>query len=138
VNARTIGAFPGGSLVIADGKTAHDANGNTWIEVRGFDVNRNGVEGWIEANYVDLHPRGAEDKLGRTNPTLAQEGYPSVTVQPGETMSGIARAHGDALQAVEALNQDTILNPNELDPGDQVYLPRTSGDQHAAPEHALG
>lgn len=45
-----------------------------------------------------------------------------VTVEQGNTLSGIAQEHNDSLQAVEAANPQ-IANPDLIYPGEVVHLP---------------
>lgn len=64
---------------------------------------------------------------------FAELALAAVLVQPGDTMSGIAAAHAVSLAAVEADNPQ-IGNPNEIFPGETVYIP--SGDSSTAPAPA--
>jgi LysM repeat protein len=52
---------------------------------------------------------------------VSLSGHSSVTVQPGQTLSGIAASHGAALSAVEAANPQ-ISNPNLIYAGETVYV----------------
>jgi hypothetical protein len=61
---------------------------------------------------------------GRTDPTLAREGYKAVTVQHGETIWAIAVENGANPFATIALNASHICDPNEIYPGDVIYLPK--------------
>jgi LysM repeat protein len=56
----------------------------------------------------------------------------AVTVVAGDTLSGIASAHGDSLGAVEAANPQ-IGNPNLIYVGNTVYIP---GAGSSAPQSA--
>lgn len=56
----------------------------------------------------------------------------AITVQAGDTLSGIASAHGDSLSAVENANPQ-IGNPNLIYVGNTVYIPGGSGSAPAAP-----
>jgi hypothetical protein len=54
---------------------------------------------------------------------------PAVTVNPGQTLSGIAAAHGDSLPAIETANPQ-ISDPGVIYPGETVNLP---GDPPSQP-----
>ncbi len=49
-----------------------------------------------------------------------------ITVQPGNTLSGIASAHGESLSQIEADNPQ-ITNPNYIYAGEQVNLSSQPG-----------
>ena len=57
----------------------------------------------------------------------------AVTVQPGDTLSGIAAEHGDSLASVEAVNPQLSGNFNYLLVGWQVNLPDGSSAVITAP-----
>jgi hypothetical protein len=52
----------------------------------------------------------------------------SVTVKPGDTLSGIASSHHDTLASLEAVNPQ-IHCPNLIHNGQTVYLPKETPDQ---------
>ncbi len=57
------------------------------------------------------------------------QGY---VVKPGDTLSGIAAAHGVSLQALETANPQ-ILHPNLIRPGQHLTLPSPHEDAPATP-----
>lgn len=60
-------------------------------------------------------------------------GAPAYTVQPGDTLSGIAAANGTSWEAVYAANRSVIgSDPDVLSAGDQLALPGDGGVQGAA------
>src|SRR5262249_11382207 len=52
----------------------------------------------------------------------------SVTVKPGDTLTGIANSHNDTVRSVAKANPQ-IHDPNLIDPGQTVNLPKTTPDQ---------
>ncbi len=118
-----LGAFSSGTYVRTTGQTATDAQGNAWVQVAGPDSSRHAVIGWVAAQYVTPHPQGGEDANGRIDQTLRSQGYVAVSVQPGDTIDGIAARYSmDPAQAV-VVNDGHIIDPNLIFPGDTVYLP---------------
>lgn len=118
-----------GSFVQATGQQQVDAQGRTWFEVSGTDVADRPVSGWVASDYLSAHPQGAMDATGRVNPALEAAGQNEYTVQPGDNLWDIARAKGADFGTVLALNQDHLIDPALIFPGDTVYLP----GQHAVP-----
>lgn len=57
------------------------------------------------------------------------------TVQPGDTLSAIAAAHGDSLSAVEAANPQ-ITNPDLIYAGNTIHLPSGGTATISAPQAA--
>jgi LysM repeat protein len=82
------------------------------------------MSGWVDSRYLELHPEGAEGATGREDPTLAKEGYQSVTVVDNQTLGEIAEEYGVSLSSLENINDGFIVNPSLIYPGDQVYLPK--------------
>ncbi|MDT9000959.1 LysM domain-containing protein [Paucibacter sp. APW11] len=90
--------------------------------------------------------RGARSLNGPNAAPLEQE--PGHTVQPGETLQQIARAHGLSLKSLLAANPQ-LHNPDVIYPGTRLHLPHPSdapghytvrrGDTlaHIAHEHGL-
>lgn len=70
---------------------------------------------------VDGWPVGGGAPAPAPAPAPAAPGG-EVTVKSGDTMSGIAQAHGVSLQALEQANPH-ITNPNLIYPGEVVLLP---------------
>ena len=123
VQAAKLGAFSSGTFVQTTGRTALDAQGRQWVQVTGPDNDRQTVTGWVAAQYVTPHAQGGEDTAGRIDQTLRSRGYTAVTVQPGDTIDGIAARYGrDPARAV-VVNNGHIIDPNLIFPGDTVYLP---------------
>ena len=112
--ASVSGEFPEGTFVES---TSTDSS-HGWIRVTGP-----GASGWVEDQYLALHPEGSEGATGRDDPTLAQEGYKSVVVADHETLSQIAADSGVDLQRLLGLDERYLLNPSEIYPGDRIYLP---------------
>jgi hypothetical protein len=126
VHAAKLGAFSSGTFVQTTGRTALDPQGHEWVQVTGPDSDRQTVTGWVAAQYVTPHAQGGENATGRIDQTLRGQGYIAVTVQPGDTIDGIAARYGiDPTQAI-AVNDGHIIDPNLIFPGDTVYLPNDS------------
>ena len=115
------GEFHEGTFVESNGTVVSDSSGNQWLQVSGP-----GGTGWVEGQFLAVHPEGSEDPTGRYDPTLAQAGYKSVVVLDHESLSQIAARSGVDLDSVEGLDGRYILNPNEIFPGDTVYIPTVS------------
>ena len=118
--AHQTGEFNEGTFVQSTGTQAADSNGNRWMFVTGP-----GASGWVEGQYLRLHPEGAEGPTGREDPTLAREGYRSVTVFDNESLGQIAEDNGLSPKSVEGLDERYLLNPSQIYPGDQIYLPES-------------
>jgi hypothetical protein len=132
--ASIVGTFREGTLV--QGSARADVDGTQWIFVRevyvqpidGHDeVVGTGSRGWVEARLLELHPEGAEDPAGRYDPMLAREGFKAVTVLSGDTLAQIAKDSRVDTQDLLDLVERYILNPNEIFPGDTLYLPGRPG-----------
>jgi hypothetical protein len=119
--------FRHGTLLRTTGREAADAMGKTWLEVRGPDVNRTPVQGWVAADFVTAHADGREGPTGRTDFELRQLGYTPVTVKPGDTVNAIAARFGLSAKESVVLNRDNhVIDPDLIFPGDTVYLPNRS------------
>ncbi|MEV5915828.1 N-acetylmuramoyl-L-alanine amidase [Streptomyces chartreusis] len=46
------------------------------------------------------------------------------TVKPGDTLSGIAKAHGVTAQALFAANKDRLKDPDQIYPGQELVVPK--------------
>ena len=57
------------------------------------------------------------------------------TVQPGDTLSGIARLYGSAVQAI--INVNNIINPNLIYPGAVLLIPVEEEDDPEGPPGSL-
>ena len=57
------------------------------------------------------------------------------TVQPGETLSGIARLYGSTVQAI--INVNNIVNPNLIYPGTVLLIPVEEDEYPGAPPGSL-
>lgn len=66
-------------------------------------------------------------------PTPASNGSTVVTVQPGDTLSGIAQAHNTTYKRLFDANE-SISNPDQIAPGEQIRIP-TADEQ--LPDRAL-
>jgi hypothetical protein len=130
-DARKIAAFTSGTFLQATGRSATDASGHRWVEVSGPDQARDTVRGWVDARYVTPHASGGEDATGRVDTTLRSEGYRPVTVRSGDTLDGIAAAHGADPSRAVVVNNDHVIDPNLIFPGDTVYLPSRQQMAHA-------
>jgi LysM domain len=116
VTARRKGEFEEGALVemISDRHAAVD--GEAWIEVSGRNSNGARLQGWVAKAFL----------------TPYRQGYLTVTVRPGDTMSLIALEHGVGLSYLKALNADHISDPNLLYPGAVLYIRPIEQMRHAA------
>ena len=65
--------------------------------------------------------------------SAAAGGTQGYIVRAGDTLSGIAQAHGVSLAALEAANPQ-ILHPDLIRPGQHVNIPEPSGSPAAAPQ----
>ncbi len=128
-----ISAFQNGTFVQATGQTETDAQGRQWVEVRGLDASDHVVQGWVAGDYLAAHPEGAMDETGRINPDLEEQGYEAHTVVPGDTIWDLARRDGADFQDMVQLNQDHLINPGLIFPGDTVYIPGTGHPVPAEP-----
>lgn len=69
---------------------------------------------------------GVSAGLGRLDADLEKNrDYYGISVEPGQTLGGLAIRHGVGVEEVVMLNIGHIGDPNSLAPGDRVYLPRT-------------
>ena len=59
----------------------------------------------------------------------------AITVQSGDTLSGIAAANGDSLSAVEGANPQ-IGDPNLIYAGQTVYIPGAGSSAPSAPSYS--
>lgn len=73
-------------------------------------------------NHLHSHPRRNESSCANIRPPeVSVEDYISYVVQPGDTLSGIARRYGTSYQILAALN--TIPDPDLIYPGQTIRLP---------------
>jgi hypothetical protein len=95
-------------------------DGHRFAEVRLSD----GRDAYVPSGYLTPHASGAMNAAGgRYDPRLAKEGYTPVVVRAGDTIWGIAALHDASIAKTIALNSSHIDDPNEIYPGDVVYLP---------------
>lgn len=111
-----------GSYLDSTGITRQDAQGNTWLKIKGRDQRDVVVEGWVRQDLLQPYDKtqGNNDETGRVNPSRA--GTRKVAVEDGDNLWLLAQRSGvpfaKALQA----------NPHLLDPalvfkGDTLYMP---------------
>jgi LysM repeat protein len=60
---------------------------------------------------------------GPSKPTPPPSTGGTYTVKPGDTLSGIAKAHGVTADALFNANRDRLKNPNEIYPGQELVVP---------------
>ncbi len=119
-----ISVFQHGAFVQPTGQTQVDAQGRAWAEVNGLDANDAIVQGWVAAAHLRPHEGGAMDATGRINPELEDQGYETITVQPGDTIWDLARREGVDFREMMELN-DHLIDPSLIFPDDKVYVPGT-------------
>lgn len=124
-DAAKVSAYQHGSFVDATGQTQTAADGSEWVEVTGLDPNDQVVTGWVDRSYLQPHAGGDMDETGRINPDLEALGYEQHTVQPGDTIWDLAHRDGVNFNEMLRLNQDHLINPGMIFPGDTVYIPGT-------------
>lgn len=124
-DSQNISDFQHGTFVTATGQTQADVSGREWVEVEGLDENDQVVTGWVDGQYLRPHAEGAMDGTGRINPSLEEQGYEEISVQPGDTIWDLAGNNGVEFQDMLRLNQDHIIQPGLIFPGDTVYIPGT-------------
>ena len=61
---------------------------------------------------------------GPGKPTPPPSTGTTYTVKPGDTLNGIAKAHGVTVQALFAANKDRLKDPNEIYPGQELVVPK--------------
>lgn len=134
LEAQEISAFQHGTFVQPTGARQTDATGREWLEVRGSDVDDRQVQGWVDGQYVQPHPKGAMDESGRVNPDLERQGYREHEVRPGDTVWDIARRDGANFRDTLELNSGHLINPGMIFPGDKVYIPGSANPPPPAAE----
>ena len=72
-----------------------------------------------------LNGAGAPARTSATEP-------PTYVVRPGDTLSGIAAAHGVSLEALQAANPQ-VLHHDLIRAGQTLHLPETQAHPAAAP-----
>jgi hypothetical protein len=117
-----------GTFVQPTGNERVDAQGNTWLEVSGPDVNDQPASGWVRADLVVSHPEGAMDESGRINPDLGDAGYRQINVADGDNLWDLAQAEGVGFEEMVALNSGHLIAPDLIFAGDTVYVPNTEGE----------
>jgi Bacterial SH3 domain/LysM domain len=122
---KPLGVLHHGTFVEATGEQRSDARGRRWMKVAGPDVNNRPVEGWVAADNLRAHPKGAMNNEGRINPELEAKGYRSHAVKEGDTLWDIAHRDGANFQDLLKLNGDHLIDPSLVFKGDRVYLPNT-------------
>jgi len=65
---------------------------------------------------------------GLSSSSLPPESGDTYTVQHGDTLGGIAAAHGVSLEALQQANPQ-IHNPDVIYPGDHVNIPHTTSNE---------
>lgn len=103
-----------------DSKVADDRQ---WLPVQGYGADEKLHDGWVAADYVAPHAKGASNARGRTNPELEARGYQWVEAKSGQQFGAIVRGRKGDVAAALVLNMDHLLNPSVIFPGDRVYLP---------------
>jgi LysM repeat protein len=63
---------------------------------------------------------------GPDKPTPPPSTGTTYTVKPGDTLSGIAKAHGVTADALYAANKEHIKNKNEIFPGQELVIPKAA------------
>ncbi|UYG04671.1 hypothetical protein OCT51_04690 [Halomonas sp. LR3S48] len=112
--------YPHGTFLEQMGGRVTDGDGNEWVPVRlGSDGE---PVGWTMAQGVTEHSSGAMGESGRFNPDYEGR-YAAVTVEPHQTLGGIAVRKGHDIEQVVVLNLGHIIDPGVIYPGDRVYLP---------------
>ncbi|MCW2961037.1 MAG: hypothetical protein JWM90_1424 [Thermoleophilia bacterium] len=77
-------------------------------------------------------PQPAADAKSGAGAVAGPENAPATYhVKSGDTLGGIARAHGVTVVELHELNRDTVPNPDLIHPGQQLLLP--SGDPAIEP-----
>ncbi len=133
LGADNISDFQHGTFVTALGETTIDETGREWAQVEGLDENDQVVTGWVAAEFLRPHTDGAIDGAGRIYPDLVRQSYESITVKTDDTIWDLARRNGLEFQAMLELNQDHIIHPGLIFPGDKVYIPGTGQPVPAQP-----
>ncbi|MFQ3786227.1 hypothetical protein [Halomonas sp. A29] len=112
--------YPHGTFLEQTGSRVTDGDGNEWVPVR---LGSDGEPiGWAMAQGVTEHSSGAMGESGRFNPDYEGR-YAAVTVEPHQTLGGIAVRKGHDIEQVVVLNLEHIIDPGVIYPGDRIYLP---------------
>lgn len=92
------------------------------------------TSGQVEAGTIVGIMNNEMSKLGATQPVTNApvSGGNTYTVQGGDSLSGIAAAHGLSLAQIESLNPQ-ISNPNLIHPGDLVNIGSAPAPAPSAP-----
>ncbi len=128
-----VGVLQHGTFVQATGEQRTDARGRQWLKVAGPDVNDRPLEGWVAADNLRAHPKGAMNSEGRINPELEAHRYRSHVVRDGDTLWDIAHRDGANFQDLLELNGEHLIDPSLVFKGDRVYLPNTGRIAPAQP-----
>lgn len=126
-NGQRDSVFFNGTFLDPTGNHQTDADGQSWTEVNGLDVNDNPVSGWVPDAHITRHPEGAMNHEARINPELEAMGYRAHRVEAGENVWDIAARNGCDFQETLALNTQHLVNPELIFEGDVVYLPVANG-----------
>ena len=133
LDGQKLGAYRHGTFVDATGQRHTDETGRQWMEVRGLDAYDRVTQGWVDASYLQPHAAGGRGGTGRINPDLEAQGYEAHVVQPGDTVWDLAQRDGVNFNEMLRLNQDHLIDPGLIFPGDKVYIPGTGQPAPAEP-----
>ncbi len=113
-----------GSFLDGTGEKKQDAQGQTWVKVKGRDQDDKMVEGWVRGDLMKSYdPRlGNNDASGRVNPQREHRGQPKIVVKQDDNLWNLARQYNQDFNRLLAANPH-LLDPNVIFKGDSVYLP---------------
>ena len=102
------------------------------------------VIGHLEWQPGKVDPRGftmasMRDRIrarlagGPSKPTPPPSTGTTYTVKPGDTLSGIAKAHGVTADALYAANKDRLKDPAKIYPGQELVVPKAASTPKPTP-----
>ncbi|HVX65243.1 MAG TPA: LysM peptidoglycan-binding domain-containing protein [Bryobacteraceae bacterium] len=109
----------GDKLFLRGEAPSQDAKNKVWDQIKMVDPAYSDLVADITVSQQQTMAAGAA-----TSQSAAQETY---TVQPGDTLSKIAeRYYGDAsaYMRIFQANQGTLRDPNRINPGQQLIIPK--------------
>ncbi len=123
---------------VTTGVSVVDEQGRQWVHIQSLDENDKLISGWVASEYLRPHnEQGAMDDHGRMNPELKEQGYTEVEVEHRDNLWDLAQQHSVDFQQMVELNQDHLINPGLIFPGDKVYIPGTAAPVQPVQEETI-